>query len=467
MTREGRRLSRAFSSGRSWGYRNRALFLLFMALVLDYADRTLVGALGPTLKQAFGIGDFRLGLLASLFLFVGALATIPMGTLLDRRDRTLLLSGSFVVWSIAIGVAGAAATFAVLLGARLLLGVASAAYGPASPSLVGDLVPVGKRGWALGVVDGGLLVGLALGYLLPAVITAFASWRLCFWVLAMAGFATAYGFARLKEPERGHVMGPADEDELGGSGLQRMVKQRGVRPSRGAILREEPRRMTMWEAAKYVVRVRTDLITVLGRALGDSFLQGVATFMVVFVTGWYGLSQEGAYAGILGVGVGAIAGVLILGRTSDALLGRGWLHGRILVGALANFAAAVAFFAAFSTRSFAVAVPLFAVGAFFVAGSEPVLDAVRVDVLVGELRGRAEAIKQVVTSLLQGLAPVAIGGISVAFGGGAQGLQFALLIGLSALFLNGIIMLLALRTYQPDVAAAIASTEGEEAWRPE
>ena len=105
----------------------------------------------------------------------------------------------------------------------------------------------------------------------------------------------------------------------------------------------------MWEAAKYVVRVRTDLITVLGRALGDSFLQGVATFMVVFVTGWYGLSQEGAYAAILGVGIGAIAGVLILGRTSDALLGRGWLHGRVLVEASANFAAAVVFFAAFST----------------------------------------------------------------------------------------------------------------------
>src|SRR3954447_2354837 len=288
-----------------------------------------------------------------------ALATIPMGTLLDRRDRTLLLSGSFVVWSIAIGVAGAAATFAVLLGARLLLGVASAAYDPASPSLVGDLVPVGKRGWALGVVDGGLLVGLALGYLLPAVITAFASWRLCFWVLAMAGFATAYGFMRLKEPERGPAMGPADEGERRASRAQRMVKQGGVRPSRSAILREEPRRMSMWEAAKYVVRVRIDLITVLGRALGASFLQGVATFMVVFLTGWYGLSQEGAYAGILGVGVGAIAGVLILGRTSDALLGRGWLHGRVLVGASVNFAAAVAFFAAFSTRSFAVALPLF------------------------------------------------------------------------------------------------------------
>jgi hypothetical protein len=46
-------------------------------------------------------------------------------------------------------------------------------------------------------------------------------------------------------------------------------------------------------------------------------------------------------------------------------------------------------------------------------------------------------------------------------------LRVALLIGLSALFLNGIIMLLALRTYQPDVVAAIVSTEGEEAWRPE
>ena len=86
---------------------------------------------------------------------------------------------------------------------------------------------------------------------------------------------------------------------------------------------------------------------------------------------------------------------------------------------------------------------------------------------MGELRGRAEAVKQVVTSLLQGLAPAAIGGISVALGGGARGLQVALLIGLSALFLNGVIMLLALRTYQPDVAAAIASNEGEEPWRPE
>jgi predicted MFS family arabinose efflux permease len=195
-------------------------------------------------------------------------------------------------------------------------------------------------------------------------------------------------------------------------------------------------------------------------------VQGVATFVVVFVTGWYGLSQGAAYAAILGVGVGAIAGVLILGRISDALLGRGWLHSRVLVGALANFAAAVVFFPAFSTRSFDVALPLFAVGAFFLAGSQPAIDAVRVDVLVGELRGRAEAVKQVVTSLLQGLAPVAIGGISVAFGGSARGLQVAFLIGLSALFLNGIIMLLALRTYQPDVAAAIASTEGEEAWPP-
>jgi hypothetical protein len=41
-------------------------------------------------------------------------------------------------------------------------------------------------------------------------------------------------------------------------------------------------------------------------------------------------------------------------------------------------------------------------------------------------------------------------------------LQFAFLTVLSALFLNGVLMLLALRTYQPDVAAAIVSIEERE-----
>lgn len=445
------------------GYERRALDLLLLVLVLDYADRTLVGALGPTLKQAFGIGNFKLGLLSAAFLFVGAGAALPMGMLTDRISRTALLAGSFALWAAAIGVVGASVSFAMFFGARVLLGIVSAASGPTIPSLVGDIVPTARRGRALGIVNGGLLAGLGIGYILPATIASLVSWRWCFWLLGIAGAALAYAFWRLKEPERTGVMGPSGRNGAKGeqesSRVRQMVRERNVEPSPSAMLERDPSEMTMWDAAKYTVRVRTDLIGLIARSIGDFFFQGIATFAVVFATGWYGISQGTADMVILVIGVGAIAGVLLLGRVSDALLGRGRLNSRIWVGASGYLLAVAALYPAFISRSLAVAVPLFAIGAFFLAGARPSLDAIRVDVLVGRLRGRAESVRQVLRSVFEGVAPVVLGGLSGMLGGGAEGLRLAFLIVLPTLLLNGVIILIALRTYQSDVAAAIASTE--------
>ena len=44
-------------------------------------------------------------------------------------------------------------------------------------------------------------------------------------------------------------------------------------------------------------------------------------------------------------------------------------------------------------------------------------------------------------------------------GGGPSGLRLAFLVTLPALLVSGLILLLALRTYSPDVAAALASSE--------
>nr|MDQ2831520.1 MFS transporter [Chloroflexota bacterium] len=87
---------------------------------------------------------------AAAFAFIGAPAVIPLGMLTDRVNRTLLLAISLLLWALATGVTGAAISFAMLFGARLFLGVVAATTGPTTPSLVGDLVPSGKRGAAFG-----------------------------------------------------------------------------------------------------------------------------------------------------------------------------------------------------------------------------------------------------------------------------------------------------------------------------
>lgn len=452
----------------------RVLTLLALVLVLDYADRTLVGALGPTLKHVFSLNNFQLGLLAAAFSFVGAGASIPLGILTDRVSRTMLLALTLVMWCIALIFVGAAVSFAMLFGARIFLGAVAAATGPTTPSLVGDLVPASQRGKALGFITSGQLIGGGIGFMLPVAITAILSWRWTFWLLAIGGVALAIAFWRIGEPARRGAAGPAEAEQsavanaqgdTGNTGQrlnleEQIVEERQIAPREEAVLKRAPAEMSMADAAVYAMRVRTDLIVLVARSIGDFFFQGLSTFAVVFATGWYGISQSGADLAILVVGVGAIIGTLVVGRAGDALVRRGMLNSRVWISGLGYILAMVAAYPAFLTHSLPIALAFFALAAFFLAGTAPPLDAIRIDVLAPELRGRTESIRQVLRTAAEGGAPVAIGALAGALASGsAKGLQLAFLVTLPALALNGLILLIALRTYEPDIAAAVASDE--------
>ncbi|HEY6031879.1 MAG TPA: MFS transporter, partial [Gaiellaceae bacterium] len=146
------------------GYRARLLLLLTVALALDYADRASVGALGPDLKHAFHVGNTGFGLLASAFAVVGGLATVPAGILTDRARRTVVLGASMLLWTLAMGVTGAAVSFAMLLGARIFLGAVTATARPMIASITGDVFHPGLRARALGLIDSGELVGNGVGF---------------------------------------------------------------------------------------------------------------------------------------------------------------------------------------------------------------------------------------------------------------------------------------------------------------
>ncbi|HWE63352.1 MAG TPA: MFS transporter [Chloroflexota bacterium] len=440
----------------------RALVLLLLALGVDYAERTLIGALGPTLEHTFRFGNTTLGLLAAVSGIVSAIATVPFGVLTDRANRTTLLAISLLFFAAAVGVTGAAVSLAMFFVARLALGAVAAVTGPALPSLVGDLVPAGQRARALGLIESGQLVGTGLGFLLAAVVVSFLSFRWCFWLLAIGAAAVALALWRRPEPERTGAVGPVVSQHDGRPArtrVQQLVREAGVEPSQRAVLRQDPDQMSLWDAARYTVRVRTDIILLIARAIGDYFLAAVGTFGVVFATGQYGISQQGADLAILLIGVGALAGFLVIGWVADALLRQRHLTSRLWLGAagylLGPFPLAVAFW----THTLYLALPLMMVGAFLVGGGGPALDAVRVDVVVPRLRGRTEAIRQVLRTLAEAGAPLVFGVLAGILSGGSQGLQIAFLVTLPLLLASGLVALIALRTYAPDVAAALVSTD--------
>ncbi|HVW88512.1 MAG TPA: hypothetical protein VHC01_03525, partial [Gaiellaceae bacterium] len=140
------------------------------------------------------------------------------------------------------------------------------------------------------------------------------------------------------------------------------------------------------------------------------------------------------------------------------------VNGRIWVSALTATAACVLFAPPIFARSAIAAVPYLIFATLFLSAQNPPLDAARLDIVVPFVWGRAEAVRTLVRTIAQALAPLLFGGVSdYVFGGGRAGLQwtFALMIlplGASAFFLFR-----ALATYPRDVAAAALSLDRADA----
>jgi predicted MFS family arabinose efflux permease len=126
--------------------RLRVIVLLASVLALDSADKATIGATAVQLEQQLHINNTQIGLLVTVSTGVGAIATLPIGALTDRVNRTRLLSGAIVVWSAVMLLSGASNSFLMLLITRLALGVVIATAAPVVASLTGDLFPAAERG---------------------------------------------------------------------------------------------------------------------------------------------------------------------------------------------------------------------------------------------------------------------------------------------------------------------------------
>src|SRR5215469_10146852 len=72
--------------------RARVITLFAIVLALNGADASTVGAIAPQLESGLHINNTDIGLLSSVSLLVGAIATIPVGLLVDRTKRMPLLA---------------------------------------------------------------------------------------------------------------------------------------------------------------------------------------------------------------------------------------------------------------------------------------------------------------------------------------------------------------------------------------
>jgi predicted MFS family arabinose efflux permease len=473
--------------------RLRVVLLLAGVLALSTADAATVGALAGQLEHALGLTNTQVGLLVTGSVGVGALATLPFGALADRVDRVRLLRVSVLVWAVAMLVSALATSFTMLLVTRLALGVVVASAYPATASLTGDLFAPAERGRVYGWILTGELLGTGIGFVVSGGLAAVLSWRAGFAWLAVPSLLLAWALGRwLPEPARGGASRleegdeevlAADEAEQQAGGpaaggaqgavdgeAERIVRTRGIRPRDRLVLDGDPSRRSLWWAVRYTLSIRTNLLLVIASGLGYFFLQGLETFAVVYASGRYGLGPSTASTLLVGLGLGAVVGVLVTGWASDRLLHSGRISARPVVAGAAFLAAAALFVPALLAGSLPVAAPLLFLAAAALGGTNPPLNAARLDLVPSALWGRAEGVRTALSTLLQALAPLLVGVLSTAFGGsggglgepsataGDAGLEQTFLVMLAALAVAGLLLVVRARaSYPRDVASAIAS----------
>jgi MFS family permease len=447
--------------------RTRVIIILAAVLGLSGADTATVGASATALRSGLHISNTDIGLLVAVTSLVGAVATLPFGVLADRVRRTWTLGFVIFLWGGAMLWSATASDFGHLLLARVALGAVTAAAGPIVASLVGDYFGAWERGRVYGYILAGELVGAGFGFAVTGDISAL-SWRAAFVILALPAFALAWLVLRLPEPARGgggvlvHASEPpppeaADADEPQETDAQRIARERGVEPDPEIVLTEDPRRLNIIEAARYVLRIRTNLVLIAASAGGYYFLAGVQTFGSEFAKEQYGIDQALANVLLLVVGLGAVGGVLAGGAIGDRFLRRGSLNARVTTAAIAAGAALVLFVPALFTRGAVTAVPYLIGATFALSAQNPPLDAARLDIMPALLWGRAESIRTLLRSLAQALAPLLFGAFSDRFGGGRSGLQWTFVLMLVPLAGSALLLWRARRYYPSDVASAAAS----------
>jgi MFS transporter, Spinster family, sphingosine-1-phosphate transporter len=199
-----RQLSMKGVSGTPRSAAQVALWLLLAINLLNYIDRYILAAVLPQIKHDFLAGDpnqnAKAGLLFPAFLISYMCAAPILGWLADRFSRWLLIAISVILWSLASGWSGLAASFTILLCTRAFVGVGEAGYGPAAPTIISDLYPVERRGRTLAYFYLAMPVGGALGYALGGKISDLLDWHWAFYLVVPPGLLLALLCFFMRDP---------------------------------------------------------------------------------------------------------------------------------------------------------------------------------------------------------------------------------------------------------------------------
>ena len=209
------------SSEQSWPSARVAWYatgLLTLAYTFSFVDRQVLNLLVEPIRADLGLADTQISFLQGLaFVIPYVLMSVPIGRMVDKFNRVLVLIGGVAVWSVTTFACGMSSSYAQLLVARMGVGAGEASVTPAAWSMLADYFPPEKLarpvslylmgpylGGGLALIGGAEVIDWAegIGQITLPIVGHLAAWQFTFMVVAIPGIAIVALLATLPDPPR-------------------------------------------------------------------------------------------------------------------------------------------------------------------------------------------------------------------------------------------------------------------------
>ncbi|WP_319433174.1 MFS transporter [Mycobacterium sp. RTGN5] len=315
-----------------------ALILLLMAgLFFDSLEQNSTGAMGPLLKDSFGIGNAELTMINTATVLGGLAGRLIGGYIADRWGRRAALSLNLLVYTLGGLISAVAVNYEMLLASRFIVGIGLGGEFTVGLAILAEIVATRHRGSLLATLNissGGVgniasfgFFWLVLGPLNGVLGGNDTSWRWTYVILAVPALLVV--FFRRYLPESPRFLLSKGRVEDANKSLTRLAG--------GSIasLRKPGITQQFVTAADIPARVKSSYIEVFkGQNLKRTAAIGAASWMsfgaqvtllflmpILLVSRGYSLSDSLAFTMIMNIGslFGACAASYLAGKAPRRL----------------------------------------------------------------------------------------------------------------------------------------------------
>jgi MFS family permease len=165
----------------------RITFLLFLYMVVNFADKIVVGLAGVPIMTDLKLEPEAFGLLGSSFFLLFSITAIVVGFIVNRVDTRWVLLILALVWALAQFPMVGTVSFTTLLICRIILGAGEGPAAAVATHAIFKWFPNEKRTMPIAILSQGSAFGVILA--VPALnwVIVNYSWHYAFGVLGVVG----------------------------------------------------------------------------------------------------------------------------------------------------------------------------------------------------------------------------------------------------------------------------------------